>query len=88
MGRGGVEGQHLACVCVIQLCPTRNDSDGRNPTYVCVSGDVLLHSPAAQIFGDELGARGWLDGDFLRLGFVVGYTIAVNIVARYAFAHL
>lgn len=52
-------------------------------TYDDVSGDVLLHSPATEIFGDELGARGRLE----VFGLVVVYTVAVNIVARDGFTH-
>ena len=52
-------------------------------TYDDVSGDVFLHSPATEIFGDELGARGRLE--VFRL--VVVYIVAVNIVARDGFTH-
>ena len=52
-------------------------------TYDDVSGDVFLHSPATEIFGDELGARGRLE----VFGLVVVYTVAVNIVARDGFTH-
>jgi hypothetical protein len=62
---------------------TRSSREASRVTYVYVSGDVRFHSPATEIFGDELGARGRLE----VFGLVVVYTVAVNIVARDGFTH-
>ena len=61
----------------------RSSREASRVTYVYVSGDVRFHSPATEIFGDELGARGRLE----VFGLVVVYTVAVNIVARDGFTH-